>query len=136
MVPWETKSISLQPDDRAPDGSEVYLGLQCSRGGLAVFVLPAGRTSRAVRHRTIEEVWFFIDGEGEMWRRSGEAEELCHVGPGVFLTIPTGTAFQFRAFEGAPLRFAIATMPPWPGGDEALPADGPWVATGDVETES
>ena len=135
-MPWETKSISRQPDDRAPDGSEVYLGLQCSRGGLAVFVLPAGRTSRAVRHRTIEEVWFFIDGEGEMWRRGGESEELCHVGPGVFLTIPTGTAFQFRARAGAPLRFAIATMPPWPGGGEALPADGPWVATDDVEFES
>ena len=129
MVPWETKSISLQPDDRAPDGSEVYVGLECSRGGLAVFVLPAGRISRAVRHRTIEEVWFFIDGEGELWRLSGESEEICRVGPGVFLTIPTGTAFQFRAFEGAPLWFAIATMPPWPGGDEALPADGPWVAT-------
>ena len=135
-MPWETKTISRQPDGIAPDGSEVFLGLECSRGGLAVFVLPAGRISTAVRHRTIEEVWFFIEGEGELWRRSGESEELCHVGPGVFLTIPTGTAFQFRAFEGAPLRFAIATMPPWPGGDEALPADGPWVATDEVEFES
>ena len=76
---WETKTISRQPDGVAPDGSEVYLGLECSRGGLAVFVLPAGRVSRAVRHRTIEEVWFFMDGEGEMWRRSGESEELCRV---------------------------------------------------------
>jgi mannose-6-phosphate isomerase-like protein (cupin superfamily) len=136
MRPWETKTISPQRDGVAPDGSEVHLGLECSRGGLAVFVLPAGRVSRAVRHATIEEVWFFIEGEGELWRRSGEAEEVCRVGPGVFLTIPTGTAFQFRASEGAPLRFAIATMPPWPGGDEALPADGPWVATADAKFES
>jgi mannose-6-phosphate isomerase-like protein (cupin superfamily) len=129
MVPWETKSIGPRPDTIAPDGSEVYLGLECSCGGLAIFVLPAGKVSRAIRHRTIEEVWYFIEGEGELWRQSGEEEETCRVGPGVFLTIPTGTAFQFRAFEGAPLRFAIATMPPWPGGDEALPADGPWGAT-------
>jgi mannose-6-phosphate isomerase-like protein (cupin superfamily) len=135
MMLWETKAIGRQPDLHAPDGSEVYLGLECSRGGLAVFVLPAGTVSRAVRHATIEEVWFFIDGEGELWRRSGESEETCPVGPGVFLTIPTGTAFQFRAFEGAPLRFAIATMPPWPGSCEALPADGPWVATEEVATE-
>jgi hypothetical protein len=27
-------------------------------------------------------------------------------------------------------------MPPWPGADEALPADGPWVATADAEFES
>jgi mannose-6-phosphate isomerase-like protein (cupin superfamily) len=129
MVPWETKSIGPHPDVIAADGSEVHLGLECRRGGLSVFVLPAGRISRAIRHKTIEEVWFFIHGEGEMWRRSGDDEEACRVGPGVFLTIPTGTAFQFRAFGHEPLRFAIATMPPWPGGDEALPADGPWIAT-------
>ena len=126
-MPWETKSIGERPDLLAPDGSEVYLGLECSRGGLSVFVLPAGRTSRAIRHRTIEEVWYFLHGEGEMWRRRGEAEEICRVGPGAFLTIPTGTAFQFRAVGEEPLRFAIATMPPWPGTDEAVPAEGPWI---------
>ena len=130
MVPWETKSVGEHPDLLAPDGSGVYLGLECPRGGLAVFVLPAGKVSKAVRHRTIEEVWLFLQGEGEMWRGSGEAEEICRVGPGVFLTIPTGTAFQFRALGEEPLRFAIATMPPWPGADEAVPAEGPWIHDG------
>ena len=129
MVPWETKSIGRHPDVLAPDGSEVYLGLECQRGGLSVFVLPAGKVSKAIRHKTIEEVWFFIQGEGEIWRRSEEAEVICRVGPGVFLTIPTGTAFQFRALGDRPLRFAIATMPPWPGADEAVPAEGPWIAS-------
>jgi mannose-6-phosphate isomerase-like protein (cupin superfamily) len=129
MKPWGTKSIGEQPDLLAPDGSEVYLGLECPRGGLSVFVLPPGGVSKAVRHRTIEEVWFFTHGEGEMWRRSGESEETCRVGPGVFLTIPAGTAFQFRVVGEEPLRFAIATMPPWPGADEAVPAEGPWIAT-------
>jgi mannose-6-phosphate isomerase-like protein (cupin superfamily) len=131
---WATKSIGERPDLLAPDGSEVYLGLECSRGGLSVFVLPPGRTSRAVRHRSIEEVWYFLHGEGEMWRGSGEAEEICRVGPGVFLTIPTGTAFQFRAVGEEPLRFAIATMPPWPGPDEAVPAEGPWIHDGESDS--
>jgi mannose-6-phosphate isomerase-like protein (cupin superfamily) len=131
-MPWETKSVSSHPDAIAPDGSEVYLGLECSRGGLAVFVLPAGAVSKAVRHRTIEEVWYFIEGRGEMWRQADQKEETWRLEPGVFLTIPTGTAFQFRANEAGPLRFAIATMPPWPGGDEAVPVEGPWVPTAEV----
>ncbi|MEA2534854.1 MAG: hypothetical protein QOJ93_2665, partial [Actinomycetota bacterium] len=83
---------------------------------------------------TIEEVWYFLHGEGEMWRRSGEAEEICRVGRGVFLTIPTGTAFQFRCVGEEPLRFAIATMPPWPGPDEAVPAEGPWIHDGESDS--
>jgi mannose-6-phosphate isomerase-like protein (cupin superfamily) len=130
-MPWETKSVAPQPDVIAPDGSEVHLGLECRRGGLSVFVLPAGRVSKAIRHKTIEEVWFFIHGEGEMWRGNGKAEEICRVGPEIFLTIPTGTAFQFRALGDEPLRVVIATMPPWPGADEAVQADGPWIATGE-----
>jgi len=78
---------------------------------------------------TIEEVWVFLQGEGEMWRGSGEAEEICRVGPGVFLTIPTGTALQFRAVGDEPVRLAMATMPRWPGPDEAVPAEGPSIAT-------
>ena len=36
------------------------------------------------------------------------------------MSIPTGAAFQFRNTGEAPLIFVIATMPPWPGMDEAV----------------
>ena len=40
---------------------------------MAHFELPPGETSTAVAHRTVEEVWFFLGGRGEMWRRQGYA---------------------------------------------------------------
>lgn len=49
--------------------------------------------------------------------------------PGICLTIPLGTASQFRA-DGPrePLQVAAVTMPPWPTGseEEARPEQGPW----------
>jgi mannose-6-phosphate isomerase-like protein (cupin superfamily) len=47
---------------------------------------------------------------------------------GVSLTIPVGTHFQFRNAEAVPLRFIIATIPPWPGSDEAVRVEDRWPA--------
>ena len=47
---------------------------------------------------------------------------------GVALSIPLDTGFQFRANGTRPLELVIATMPPWPGADEAVAIDGPWDA--------
>ena len=44
----------------APDGSDVRLLLRGSRGSTAHFELGPGQTSKAVRHRTVEEVWYFV----------------------------------------------------------------------------
>ena len=52
-------------------------------GGMAHFELVPGETSRAVAHRTIEEIWFFLGGRGEMWRKLGEREECVSVERGV-----------------------------------------------------
>src|SRR6266478_8465012 len=93
---FETKQISAEPDAIAPDGSEVRVLCQLSRGGLAVFTLAPRAISRAVAHRTVEEVWYFTSGHGHMWRKLGEDEEVVRVGPGMSITIPTGTHFQFR----------------------------------------
>ena len=54
--------------------------------------------STAVVHRTVEEIWFFLAGRGQMWLASGEGDgEVVDVMPGDCLTIPVGTRFQFRA---------------------------------------
>jgi mannose-6-phosphate isomerase-like protein (cupin superfamily) len=125
-----TKRLPDQPDAIAPDGSDVRILLAVRGGGMAHFQLGPGQTSIAVRHRTVEEVWFFLAGRGQMWRRSGEGDELIvDVGPGVSIDIPLGTSFQFRALGDEPLSAIGATMPPWPGDDEAIVVDGPWPAT-------
>jgi len=96
---------------------------------MAHFELPAGQTSVAVAHRTVEEIWFFTGGRGEMWRRLGDEEQVVAVEAGVCLTIPVGTHFQFRSFGNEPLSAIGVTMPPWPGGDEACEVNGKWAAT-------
>jgi mannose-6-phosphate isomerase-like protein (cupin superfamily) len=126
MTNFVTQVLSESADAIAPDGSEVRLLPALSDGSLAHFTLAPGTTSRAVTHRTVEEIWFCTGGRGEMWRRAGEREEVVALGPGVALTIPLGTHFQFRATGTEPLTAVAVTMPPWPGDDEAVPVAGPW----------
>jgi mannose-6-phosphate isomerase-like protein (cupin superfamily) len=126
---FASKSLPPKPDAIAPDGSEVRILLSLSRGGLAHFQLAPGQTSVAVSHRTIEEIWFFVQGRGQMWRSLGGHDETIDVEPGVCLTIPTGTRFQFKSSGPDYLAAVGVTMPPWPGKGEAYFVDGPWVAT-------
>jgi mannose-6-phosphate isomerase-like protein (cupin superfamily) len=88
--------------------------------------LPPSRTTSVVRHRTVDELWYFLAGAGQVWRSTGHESEITDVHPGVSISIPVGTSFQFRAVEDAPLVFVITTIPPWPGEQEAEPVDGPW----------
>jgi mannose-6-phosphate isomerase-like protein (cupin superfamily) len=126
---FETKRLPVAPTDIAPDGSEVRVLLQLSGGGLAHFELAPGQTSIAVAHCTIEEIWFFVKGRGEMWREQGGREEVVPVDPGVCITIPKGTHFQFRSFGYEPLAAIGITMPPWPREGEAYEVKGNWTPT-------
>jgi mannose-6-phosphate isomerase-like protein (cupin superfamily) len=96
---------------------------------MAHFELASGQVSTAVTHRTVEEVWVFISGRGEMWRRQGRREEVVPVEPGVCVTIPLGTRFQFRSLGDGPLAAIAVTMPPWPGEGEARVVQGKWPPT-------
>ena len=126
MCAFETKPLGATPDAIAPDGTAVRLLAALSAGSFAHFELPAGAVSRAIVHRSVEEIWFFVAGRGELWRRAGDQEEVVAVAAGVSATIPLGTRFQFRASPEAPLAFVAVTMPPWPGEEEAVFVPGPW----------
>jgi mannose-6-phosphate isomerase-like protein (cupin superfamily) len=123
----QTQRLPAEPDAIAPDGSEVRILVRLDGGSLAHFSLAPGRVSRAVRHRTVEELWYFVGGRGEMWRRTAAGHEsVVAVEAGVSLDIPLGTSFQFRSTGAEPLTAVGTTMPPWPGDDEAVHVDGPW----------
>ena len=126
MQRFETKRLPERPDVPAPDGSDVRILLALKGGSLAHFELAAGRTSRAVAHKTVEEIWYFVGGRGEMWRSQEGREETVAVEPGVSLTIPAGTRFQFRSHGPGPLAAVAVTMPPWPGEGEAEAVEGRW----------
>jgi len=126
---FETKRLSVAPDAVAPDGSDVRVLLGLKSGGAAHFELAPGQTAVAVRHRTVEEIWFFLEGRGEMWREQDGREEVVPVERGVCLTIPLGTKFQFRSFGYEPLAAIGFTCPRWPGKGEAIPVQGKWDPT-------
>jgi mannose-6-phosphate isomerase-like protein (cupin superfamily) len=124
-----TQAVATAVEATAPDGSTVRILAVASRGSMAQFMLPPYGVARAVRHRTVEELWFIVSGRGHMWRGAADTENVVVLEPGVSLAIPCGTSFQFRSDSAEPLRAISVTMPPWPGDDEAYFVEGPWDAT-------
>jgi mannose-6-phosphate isomerase-like protein (cupin superfamily) len=124
-----TSRLGNSPDAIAPDGSEVRILSSTGRGSLAHFTLPPLAVSKAMAHHTVEEIWYFVSGRGQMWRRLHDTEEIVDVEPGISITIPVGTHFQFRSTSPEPLTALGITMPPWPGESEAYSVDGIWQAT-------
>ncbi|MDE0280463.1 MAG: cupin domain-containing protein [Gammaproteobacteria bacterium] len=115
---FDTRALPAEADVTAPDGSEVRVLLSLSTGSAAHFRLAPGEVSRAGRHRTVQEIWYVLAGRGEMWRQDGLREAVAALEPGVCLTIPVGTSFQFRATGEDPLSAFAVTMPPWPTGSD------------------
>jgi len=114
------------PDAIAPDGSEIYYRVVDAKNASVVEVaLAAGRTTRAVRHRTVEEIWYVLAGAGEVWLRAPDqaGSNTRSVVSGDTVVIPTGWDFQFRATGDRSLRFVCFTSPPWPGEQEVIPVD-------------
>jgi mannose-6-phosphate isomerase-like protein (cupin superfamily) len=126
QLSW-TADVRETIDYAAPDGSEIRLLLEDEAGGFAHCTLKQGSCAKAIKHRSVDEIWFVFGGKGRIWRRSEagqEAEDLLY--PGQCITIPVGTSFQFKSEAESPLRVGIATFPKWPGDNEAQIVDGPW----------
>lgn len=128
MTLFSTCQLPQDPTVNAPDGSDVRVLLALPDGSMAHFSLAPAATARAVVHRTVDEIWYVVSGSGEMWRRQGDNEAIVPLQPGLCLTIPQGTEFQFRASPHEGLAAVAITMPPWPGEGEALFVAGPWQA--------
>lgn len=126
MPDFDTRLLPADPTVIAPDGSNVRVLLALAGGSMAHFELPAGRVAKAVEHRTVAELWYVVQGRGQMWRRQGDRESVEALVPGVCLSIPAGTRFQFRAAADEGVAAVGVTMPPWPGDDEAVVVSGPW----------
>lgn len=126
MSKFETTHTPAAPDAVAPDGSDVRLLLGLSGGSMAHFELGPNEVSKAVTHRTVEEIWYFLTGRGQMWRKQNDESAIVDVFAGVCITIPVGTHFQFRSCGFEPLAAIGVTMPPWPGESEAVMVEGVW----------
>lgn len=123
---FEFRSLSLNPDYCAPDTSEIRLLPTFDRGGLCHCTLPVGEISKAVSHKTVDEIWYCLSGSGEIWQRGTNGEAVKEFTIGDSFTIPVGNSFQFRNTGSEPLRIIISTMPKWLGADEAVEEKGKW----------
>jgi mannose-6-phosphate isomerase-like protein (cupin superfamily) len=111
----------------APDGSDICPLLEVDAGGFAHCTLKQGLCSKAVKHNTVDEIWFVLGGRGTIWRMSEDSETATDLlRPGRCITIPVGTSFQFKSEGNSPLRIGIGTFPKWPGESEAQLVVGPW----------
>ncbi|MGO4362961.1 hypothetical protein [Terrabacter sp. RAF57] len=118
----QTRDLPLLADYAAPDGSEIRLLPEVRDGGLSHCTLPAGAKTKAVRHRSVVELWSTLDGTGELARWGDglqAAPLLTSLSYGVSVEIPTGVPFQFCSTGVGPLRLMLLTMPRWPGPEEA-----------------
>ena len=61
---FSTRVLPTQRDAVAPDGSDVRLLPRLKEGGMIHFELAPNRVSKAVTHRTVEEIWYFVGGRG------------------------------------------------------------------------
>ncbi|HKJ00508.1 MAG TPA: cupin domain-containing protein [bacterium] len=126
MDALQSRGAAERYDVLAPDGSEIRLLVTGEQGSMVHCRLPPGGVSMAVRHRTVEEVWYVLSGQGELWRKRDAAERVEPLPPGLGVDIPLGTHFQFRTVGSEPLCVLIVTMPPWPGADEAVRVPDHW----------
>ena len=122
----DTRKLSQEYTVIAPDGSEIRELIAVKGGSMVHCTLPPGAISMAVKHRTVEEVWYVIQGRGQVWRKGECGASVVDVEPGLSLSIDTGTHFQFRNTGGDDLCLIIVTMPPWPGEQEAMRVENFW----------
>ena len=119
----------------APGGSKIFIvGKYAREGSMAYVFQPGLKTSLPTRHKTITENWLFLKGMGEVALRPEDKGQktkwaIHFVKPGIRITVPVGTAFQFRATTQEPLVFAVMTMPPYPDNDEDIDVPGLWERT-------
>lgn len=91
--------------------------------------LSAGADVRYLVDATVSELWYVLEGHGEICRDDGSQSSLTTLVEGSSNDIPVGTAFQYRNVSNADLRFICIKMPPLPGVEQATIIDDYWNPT-------
>jgi mannose-6-phosphate isomerase-like protein (cupin superfamily) len=102
----EVTSLAGAEPFTTKDGSTIRELHHTAAQSLAEASLEPGRATRRHFHRRIEEIYFVLEGTGEM-ELDGERHD---VGPGEAVRIPPGAWHQIRAGAGS-LRFLCACSP-------------------------
>jgi mannose-6-phosphate isomerase-like protein (cupin superfamily) len=126
MALFDHKTYPESYNYLAPDTSEIRILLDIPGAGLAHCILPPGKTSVAVKHKTVNEIWYVLSGTGDIWQGLNGDNEFAALRQGVSVTIKNGNSFQFRNTGSEDLCILITTAPNWPGAHEAVSVKGYW----------
>lgn len=123
----KTTTVDSAERGRSPLGAHIRFLMDGPHGNVIHSTVPPGMVSRACHFRSIDEYWFVLSGEGELWRHAPDGHHgITQLSRGVCVDISLGTTFQYRCTGKEPLVFICTALPPWPGDHEAVIADGPW----------
>ncbi len=125
----KTTVLSEQPDAKSPAGADIRYLMDGKTGNMIHSTVPPYQVNKATIHATVNEFWYVLEGQGEIWRDDGIQNCVTALVPGTSIDIPVGTAFQYRNVSDIDLKFICITMPPWPGDKEANYVNGIWQAT-------
>jgi len=106
----------------APDGSSLHLLARTKHASLCHGELKANTVSTAVMHKTVEELWYVLSGEGSFYCEALNAGAPFDIGDGTSFALPPRSVFQFKCTSEHSLRFVITTLPAWPGDHEIITA--------------
>jgi mannose-6-phosphate isomerase-like protein (cupin superfamily) len=103
----QIQSLTAAKPFTTKDGSTIRELHQTEAQSLAEATLDPGQATERHYHRRTEEIYFLLEGEGEM-EVDGDRR---HVGAGEAVLIPAGAWHQIRA--ESPLRFLCTCAPPY-----------------------
>jgi mannose-6-phosphate isomerase-like protein (cupin superfamily) len=103
----QVESLAAAEPFTTKDGSTIRELHHTAEQSLAEATLEPGQATDRHYHARTEEIYFLLEGEGEM-EVDGERR---HVGPGDAVLIPAGARHQIRA--EASLRFLCCCAPPY-----------------------
>jgi mannose-6-phosphate isomerase-like protein (cupin superfamily) len=114
----EVRSREVAEPFTTKDGSTIRVLLDAALGGaanqsLAEAWLEPGQATERHYHARTEEIYFVLDGDGEM-EVDGDRRR---VGPGDAILIPPGAWHEIRAEGPEPLRFLCCCAPPYADAD-------------------
>jgi mannose-6-phosphate isomerase-like protein (cupin superfamily) len=114
MPQLSVHSLPASPDDVSPDGgAEIRHLLVSPRGDLTHAVCLEGSTSGVHHLPELDEGYFVLSGEGEIWRQTDERDGVTALRPGRWVAMPAGMRFQYRANLGSNVVFLVVVLPSW-----------------------
>jgi mannose-6-phosphate isomerase-like protein (cupin superfamily) len=102
------KTITVESAERgrSPLAARIRFLMDGPHGNMIHSTVPPGMVGCACHFRTIDEYWYVLSGEGEIWRSAPDGHEsITQLIEGVCIDIPLGTHFQYRCTGSVPLVF-------------------------------